>query len=386
MFLSLVVKPVKKKALIQKELLKKRVYIIEYEKKQYFVSITTLEYAIRNDFAQYKVFPHIHIKQKQDDMKLISVLGESFWYGAKDSMIVDMQGIHSFLYARSKIFHDQTVRAILLSMQWLQSDKTYFRIGASGSPKTSYHPGGEVWESSWITGKDGGGISQTQSGYLPQKSFFSKRLGLYEPDKKTLRDDRALYSHTAWLTPEHRQKRNTLLFEFTVHESGVNVLESIHAVVCAVGIQAYALRIILSPQQQCKRLPHIVGRVLKHLPQKRIATVQEAAAIASEQTFALYPNQTAVLYGTNYSRRYRDWEAFRGGKRYEPHGHIHGVLLTRRQRKNQHNVFHVRGIFLSPNTLCYVMLTPIHKIMAIEPVKRKKDVFISTLNNNVLWQ
>ena len=85
--------------------------------------------------------------------KIVSGLKLNYEYGDKDSIIVDMHGIDNFRFAKSLVFNDSTVRKIILKMNLLENKK-YFRFGCSGARESSFHPGGEVYESSIINGID----------------------------------------------------------------------------------------------------------------------------------------------------------------------------------------------------------------------------------------
>jgi hypothetical protein len=362
------------------QLLSNNFSLISLNKKSYSVTVINLDYQKKNDISGIS----IQNKNFKADVSFNQALLPYHFrnhlnYGNNDSFIVDMQGISSLLYARSKVFSDQTTRAILLELQYLKPKITYLRIGASGSPANKDHPGGEVLEESFIYGNNGSGLSQTKSGYLSKKLLFSKKISLHEPDRETLREERALYSHTAWLTPVKKQQNNNIYLHITITSSNINFLELLDLLVKQYNIKAYALQMFIKPKDDYQALPLIVGRVLKHLPQSPILTLEQAKNIASEQTFPLYSKQAAVFYGTNYHRIEKEWEQFRGGKRYEPFGHIHGMIIANKQRDDQHNLFHLRQLFLTPDTLCHIILTPIKQIIKIEPVSIKKNRITNTI-------
>lgn len=354
-------------------------YLVSINKSSYFVKTSTLTYKIKENASISFRNNKVSVKAINQTHLLDAEIKRNSEYGGEGSMIVDMQGIHSFLFARSKVFNDSVARSILVSLKYLAPDTKYLRIGASGSPSSSHHPGGEVLEYSFIQ-SNGGGASQTQSGHLPTGNSYSRKLPLNNPDNRTLREERALYSHTAFLSANQRRIDLSLILNIEACTEHINVHEVVEMIVRKKNIQAYSIQIGVRAGSTIASAPVIVGRVLKRLPVKKITTLRQASGIASEQTFKLYPHQEAILYGTNYRREYKDWEKFREGKRYEVYGHIHGKLITKKQRENQHNVFHLRQLFINPGSQCQIILTPIRKIVAIEPVVIKGDDLVSKLN------
>lgn len=350
----------------------------------FYVTDIDLQYKIKN--IPFDVLSNSNIKLKKINTLLQHnpQIKKNLTYGGKDSFIVDMQGISSLLYAKSTIFNDYTIRRILLVLEYFKPNRQYLRIGASGSPANDYHPGGEVLEYSFLNGNNGGGMSQTQSGYLPKKSIFSKRIELNNQDKKTLREERALYSHTALLSSFDKTKNNNLCISIKVKSGIINLLEVIDQIVKESDIHAYALQLYIRPQSTCKFLPLIIGRVLKHLPKSQITSFHQVENIASEQIFYLYQQQSAIFYGTNYHRVNKDWEKFRHGKPYEPYGHIHGMITTDEQREDQHNLFHLRKLILFPQNECQIVITPIHHIVTIEPVFLEKNKIISSISKKII--
>lgn len=383
--LFLRINPIDKNVKLKIAILNNNAYLATVNNKRYYVTTTELRYHVKkllhidifnnNKHNLYPIADTTHIHR---------LLQKHLCYGGVDSFIVDMQGINSFLYAKSMVFHDYVVRAILISLHYLTPSIKYLRLGASGSRSKDYHPGGEVLEYSLINGTDGSGISQTQSGYLPKKSLFSKKTLLNELDNRTLRDERTIYSHSVWLTPATQFPNNNLCFGIEAIKDNIDILELIDSLVKTQGIEAYSIQIVVAPEKNSKTLPVIVGRVLKHLPHSPIKTVQEAGDIASEQTFKLYPNQSAVFFGTNYHRIQKDWEDFRGGKPYEAKGHIHGAIITNNTRDDQHSLFHLRNMYLSPDTKCHIIITPIKRIVAIEPVIVRNYQIISKANRKII--
>lgn len=352
-------------------------YLIRGMKGLYYVKEIVLPYRI--DKKKKYTVKNLRIKNVQSE-ELPTMLKYNAQFGGLDSFVVDMQGIHSFLYARSKVFSDKITRLILEKLGFLKCSTTCLRIGASGSPKNDMHPGGEVLEYSLID-NNGGGVSQTHSGFLPKGAIFSKSISLKDPKGKFLREERALYSHTAFLSMNKKKQSENLYLDLQVKAGKINILEELDFFIRARNIRAYSIQIIVSLRSNETSKDIIVGRVLKNLPRSAIKNLSQAAEIASEQSFELHPGQYALFFGTNYKRVYKDWEDFREGRPYEPYGHIHGGIITNEEKNDQHNIFHLRKLFLSPEVECKVIITPIHRILTIEPVKLEKGRIISKLNH-----
>ena len=359
----------------------KGIYHMTTDKKRYYVTSRFLDYQI---LQNEQVLKHANASiRKISDGDVSLLLRNHLQFGGQDSLIFDMQGINTFLYGRAKIFQDQSIRKIARALHYLEPGRRYLQMGAAGARANDHQPGGEVVEYSFIKG-DGSGVSFSQSGYLPKGNEFSKKVPLCAADGQTLRDERTVYSHTMWLPLlQPGEPSNNMCLSITTDSGKVDLLDLINDVVNAVGIKAYGIQIVVWAKMDGD-LPTITGRVLRHLPRTRIKTLDEARDIASEQVFPLYSGQIAVFFGTNYHRREKDWEAFRHGKRYEPNGHIHGYINADAQRDDQHNLFHLRNLLLTPDTSCQVIITPIRRIIRVEPVMKHSRHIISKTNGNVI--
>ncbi|WP_405513220.1 hypothetical protein [Streptomyces canus] len=301
-------------------------------------------------------------------------------YGGPDSFIVDMQGIDAFLFARAKYFRDEAARQAALALGVVREDRTYLRVGAAGAPPTADHPGGEVLEHSLLRGPDLGGASRTSSGYLPDGHEFSAAAPLRTAASPGLLDLRSVYSHTAFL-PEVASAAGTdgtsgHLLRLAGVPGGLNALDAVSDYARAHGIRCYAVRMFVSVADESDP-PVVVGRVLRRIPRRRLRTVQEATDIASEQVFRLRPGQELHCFGTHYPRRSVDWEEFRGGKPYEPRGHIHMALRGIGAAAHQHAVSHLRELYVTPGTKCDVVLTPVSEVVRVEPIVRRGNRLVS---------
>lgn len=345
----------------------------------YFVRFSRLSFKVKDSLTLVSS-NRLNISYIDGISSLCPLLRRNIKYGGEESLIVDMQNIHSFLYGRSKIFEDSVVRLILVTLRQLNPKVWYLRIGASGTPESKNNRGGEVLEYSLVNGENGEGVSKTQCGYLAKNSLFSKKKFLTDLKSKTMCEKRALYSHTAWLSQINRRSSENICFSVDVKEEGVDLLEALDIVFKTWNVRAYSIQLFVKQNKKHGISPLITGRVLKRLPRSRIKTLSHAANIASEQKFNLHDGQSMILYGTNYNRICNDWEEFRQGKPYEQYGHIHGEIISDKQRDDQHNLFHLRKLVLFPGNSCQVILTPIRRIVNIEPVILRDNKIISKLN------
>lgn len=231
-----------------------------------------------------------------------------------------MHGIDNFMFAKSLVFHDYDVRKMIVKLGLLDKNKKYLRFGCSGARECNFHPGGEVVESSLINGKDGSGLSQSISGYLPKNSEYSKSISLYDESKEFLREERIVYSHTAFL-------------------------------------------------KECE-----TGRVLKNMPLEPFKELQDATDIGLEKLFRLENEETMYGVGTNYLRYEPEWKEFTGGRQYERRGHIHATVIGNEENK-KHEVFHLRDVFVSPASDIQMVLTPVENVYKIYPIYKKEDKF-----------
>ncbi|MGW6691577.1 hypothetical protein [Streptomyces sp. NPDC054961] len=339
---------------------------------RYLAERGTWNKRIRPDVAAVP-FVHSLAGHELDD----DVLGDAHVrYGGPGSFMVDLQGIDAFLFARAKYFHDMTARQVALRSGLVAAGVGYLRVGAAGAPPTGDHPGGEVLEHSVLEGPSLAGESFSASGYLPPGSEFSKAVPLASPTSSHLLERRSVYSHTAFLARTDRLPAGSHLLRLEGRPGGLNALDAVKEFVSVNRIDAYAIRIfvrVADPGDPAR----VVGRVLRRVPHRRLRNVQEATDIASEQEFPLESGQELHCYGTYWPRRSIDWEALRDGKLYEPRGHIHMEVRGQPVRPRQHAISHLRELFVTPGTECFVLINPINDVIRIEPVVKRGDVLLS---------
>ncbi|MFD0040522.1 hypothetical protein ACFVIZ_23145 [Streptomyces anulatus] len=306
-------------------------------------------------------------------------------YGGPGSFILDMQGIDAFLFARAKLFQDATARAAVTALGLTRPDTQYLRVGAAGAPPTPHHPGGEVLEHSLLCGSQLSGESWTASGHLPAGSTYSVRTPLTVPSEPALLESRSVYSHTAFLPRDRGRPAGSHLLRLRCAAGELNALDVVSEFARVNRIESYAVRIFARYAGQGDPT-RVIGRVLRRLPSRRMTTVGEATAIASECEFRLAPGQELHCYGTYYPRRSADWEALRGGKPYEPRGHIHMELRGHPVGADQHAVSHLRELIVTPATECFALINPVSEVVRIEPVVKRGEQLLSRCSGRVVLE
>ena len=181
-------------------------------------------------------------------------------YGVDGSIIIDMNGIDNFRFAESEVFNDYTIRKIVKKMNLLEEGE-YLRIGASGARENGNHPGGEVFEYSLIQNNKCEGLSQNVSGYLPKNECYSKSIPLFENDKKTLREERIVYSHTAWLKKGNLIDSKSIYMKVRAKRSEESLLDILNQVASELGLNCFSIQIYVKSQKENDT--EVNGRVLK---------------------------------------------------------------------------------------------------------------------------
>lgn len=295
-------------------------------------------------------------------------------FGAEDSIIIDMNGIDNFRFAKSVVFNDFTVRKIVKKMKLL-NDYDYLRIGASGAQKNGSHPGGEVFEYSLINGKTLDGLSQNVSGYLPTNKSFSKSIPLYDEDKKTLREQRIVYSHTAWLRKVDKIDSRGIHFSVKAVNKEESLLDILNTAAEKFNLKCFSFQIYIKSTDD-EGNTKIIGRVLKHKPNRAFKDIPDVVKISYEKTFVLQKSEIMYAVGTKYERYEPEWKEFTNGGRYERRGHLHATILKNKNNNKKHETFHLRDAFISPNTEVEIILNPVDTIFRIYPIHKENDIFI----------
>jgi hypothetical protein len=308
-------------------------------------------------------------------------------YGSSRSFLVDMQGIDSFLYGRAKLFRDETARQAVIALGLTEPALRYLRVGASGAPRTTEHPGGEVLECSLLDGDRLGGHSTSASGFLPPGAQHSVATRLTIPPGSYLLDGRSIYSHTAFLAA-HRpgDGSGTVALAIRASSDRTDVLDAVARFASVNRIAAYAVRLLVRPHPGCADPPQLVGRVLRRLPRGQLKNLGAAAAIASEQRFELRPGQQLHCFGTHHRRSEPDWERFRGGKPYEARGHLHMAVTGDPAGADQHELSHLRELSVAVGADCFVLITPVTRTVRIDPVVRRGSRLLSRSSGRVLME
>lgn len=353
-------------------------WITSFDNKQYLIIKRSFENS--TNYIDDKILLE-HAKceiHKLDKLKQNWKL--DFNYGDNNSIIVDMNGIDNFRFAKSQVFCDSDVRKIVLKLGAIEKNRNYLRFGCSGSRPSDYHPGGEVFESCLINGSDGSGISQSVSGYLPQNEEFSKSIVLYDKTKRKLRDERIVYSHTAFLGECKIENSNCICISINPTQKQTSLLDIISEISSKLKLSSYAIQIYIETKNTKEYNTVINGRVLKHLPQKPFDVLQDATDIGLEQKFELDDCDVMYAVGTHYKRYEPEWKEFTGGRQYERRGHIHATVVGN-SKKQKHEVFHLRDVFVSPVTSIQLVLTPVNDIYRIYPVYQENDKFYCKSTN-----
>lgn len=319
----------------------------------------------------------IDVNEDETDLKLNAN------YGDKDSIIIDMHGIDNFRFAKSLEFRDDTVRKIALKLNVLDKNSKYLRFGCSGAKESKLHPGGEVFEEMVLNGKNASGISQSVSGYLPKESNYSKSISLYDDDKIHLREERIVYSHTAFLRECGVENSNSIYINIEPKEDNTSLLDLITEIASKLNLKSYAIQIYMSSKGVEKHSTKINGRVLKHMPERPFKVLQEATDIGLEQLFELKDTSEFYGVGTHYLRYEPEWKEFTKGHQYERRGHIHCTIVGNKT-KDVHEVFHLRDVYVSKDTKLQLVLTPVDNIYRIYPVyKKESEYYTKSCDKNV---
>lgn len=346
-------------------------WIIEVEGKNYLVIRRKFTNNINNNINKEQQGFYIMLKQG----KKIESSNLEINYGNDNSIIVDMNGIDNFRFAKSEVFNDYVIRKIVKKMKLLDETKKYLRIGASGARECDFHPGGEVFEYSVINGKDLSGISQNVSGYLPKNECYSKSISLYDKDKISLREERIVYSHTAWLEECNKETNVGILLNIKIKEGKKSLLDIINDIAKELNLICFSIQIFVRPL--VSNDTEVVGRVLKKMPEKAFKDIPEVVEISYEKKFELEDTECLYGMGTKYERYEPEWTEFTNGGKYERRGHIHATIITTQETKNKkHETFHLRDIFVSNNSNIEVLLTPINTIYRIYPIHKENNEYI----------
>lgn len=358
----------------------------EYKKDTWICSIEDKYYLIVK-----REFNNTIINNDTDKVELTNALCEKkslleckdleVQYGDSDSFIIDMNGIDNFRFAKSLVFKDYNVRKLVLKLGLLK-DSNYLRFGCAGARECDYHPGGEVFEYCLINGKDGSGLSQSVSGYLPANQEFSKSVSLYGKDKTSLREERIVYSHTAFLRESNIQNSTSLFFKIHVNQESSSLLDIINELSQKIGLSSYSIQMRIKTNNNSLDTK-INGRVLRHMPEKPFNVLQDATDIGLEQLFTLNNNDVMYGVGTNYFRYEPEWKKFTGGRQYERRGHIHCTVVGNGNSK-KHEVFHLRDVFVSPVSDIELVLNPVNDVYRVYPIYfENNNYFCSATDKNI---
>ena len=198
-------------------------------------------------------------------------------YGTEDSVIVDMNGIDNFRFAKSLEFKDEIIRKIVKKLNILEKNKKYFRFGCSGANKTGNHPGGEVFEQMLLDSNDGSGISQSVSGYLPKGQEYSKSISLYGENNDYLREDRIVYSHTAFLKECNFKNSTSLYLNIEVEDDNISLLDLTTEITITIFVMRQVWDILLKDYTNSVRRSSMEIKKLREETEKEEQDIERAA-------------------------------------------------------------------------------------------------------------
>ena len=209
---------------------------------------------------------------------------------------------------------------------------------------------------------------------MPENEEYSKSISLFDKDKEFLREERIVYSHTAFLDECKLEDSKCIYIKITPKENQASLLDIIYELANELKLLSYSIQMYIQTNNTEKKKTMIKGRVLRHMPTKPFDVLQDATDIGLEQLFEL--DNTDVMYGvgTNYSRYEPEWKEFTGGRQYERRGHIHATVIGNSANR-KHEVFHLRDVFVSPVSNIQIVLTPIKDVYRIYSVYQKGDKF-----------
>lgn len=319
---------------------------------------------------------YLDVEKEAKKLGVNLVISEEQKWGSSSDFIIDMNGIDNFMYARSQIFSDQKIREIVTNLKLVEANK-YLRFGAAGSPPSENHPGGEVFEYQIINVKERSGMAGSLSGFLdPLGEEYSKSTILTE-DNISLREERAVYSHTIWIK-EKQPDSLSLTLSLTYTDFKISLIDFIYHLVSVTKIRACGIKIYLRNAELANSC-EISGRVLRRVPSIPFLSIQDATDIAVEKKFNLPPNNELFVVGTIYKRYEPDWFNFTAGHEYERRGHYHATIPNG-THKQIHETFHVRDIWLQNNVNVELQIFPVSSAYRIYPIHMEDGVFL--LNSN----
>ena len=219
------------------------------------------------------------------------------------------------------------------------------------------------------------GLSQNVSGYLPKNECYSKSIPLFEDDKKTLIEERIVYSHTAWIKKGNLTDSKSIYINVQAKKSKESLLDILNQVANELGVNCFSIQIFVKSQRENDT--EVNGRVLKHMPEKPFKDIPEVVEISYEKRFRLEQSDEMYGMGTKYERYEPEWTEFTNGGKYERRGHIHGTIISKIETKNKkHETFNLRDVFISPTSDVEIILTPIDTVYRIYPIHMENNVYV----------
>ena len=219
------------------------------------------------------------------------------------------------------------------------------------------------------------GLSQNVSGYLPKNECYSKSISLYDIEQTMLREERIVYSHTAWLKECNYEDSKGIFINIKVKNEKHSLLDLLNELANRLNLQCYSMQIYVEGLGD--EGTEIRGRVLKHMPEKPFKDIPEVVDISFEKEFKLEKNEKMYGMGTKYERYEPEWTEFTNGGKYERRGHIHATIIENKNSINKkHRTFHLRDVTITKESKVQVVFNPINTIYRIYPIHKDKNVYI----------
>lgn len=285
----------------------------------------------------------------------------------QNSFIVDMNGIDNFITAKAIVFHDYDIRK-MVPMLTNAIGKQYVRFGVSGSRPNAVHPGGEVVEFQELDYVLNMGTAKSVSGYMDYPDNEYSEAVMLSEDGENLREERTVYSHTAWI--EKKNYGDSIKVEITPKNGEESLLTFIYDFCREWNLDAAGIKVTLHGNQRT----NVKGRVLKEIPKQAFKGLQEATDIAVEKEFVLPDRSQMQMYGSIYKRFEPEWKEFTEGRQYERRGHFH-ACITGEELSKVHQAFHVREIMVHPEDTVILDIYPIRQVYRFYPLLNENGSF-----------
>ena len=196
-------------------------------------------------------------------------------------------------------------------------------------------------------------------------------------------EERIVYSHTAWLRKCSIEESRCICLKIKSLKDNSSLLDIFNEIANDLELNCFSIQIYV--RSKVDNETKVIGRVLKHMPERAFKDIPEVVEISYEKEFELSTFDRLYGMGTKYERYEPEWKEFTNGGKYERRGHIHATIISDKKiDAEKHETFHLRDILISPNSEVEVILTPIDKIYRIYPIhKENGNYIIDSSNKNI---